>query len=113
MYFSTPEKLECLASGRRLPGDLTENVLLHETDFSYTFTIAGEDLAFKDRHLMRYRPEQGEDVLRIQIDEGIKTMIFESDSKGKFDADRPLAVSHDRLGNDVHELIVTDLRANQ
>jgi len=57
MAFSTPEKLACYSSGRRLPTDLTQDVLLHETDFSFSFTIVGADLAFMNQHIIKYRPE--------------------------------------------------------
>ena len=54
MPFSTPEKLECYSSGRRLPNKLTQDILLHETDFSFTFSIVGEDLAFINQHVITY-----------------------------------------------------------
>lgn len=57
MPFSTPEKLECYTAGRRLPENLTQNVLLHETDFEFTFSIFGEDLAFVNDHIIKYQPE--------------------------------------------------------
>ena len=46
MPFSSPEKVECYAHGRRLPTTLTHDVLRHETDFAFTFSVFGEDLAF-------------------------------------------------------------------
>jgi len=54
MAFSTPEKLECYAAGRKLPSSLNDGVLLHETDFSFTFSVAGEDLAFYSKQNIRY-----------------------------------------------------------
>ena len=101
LAYSTPEKLECLASGRKLPAELTENILLHETDFSFTFTIPGEDLAYTKQHVIKYRPEQGEDVLRIQIDEDIKIKLYPYDGKTFDESKPPIASSHDKLGNNV------------
>mmetsp|Transcript_26958 Transcript_26958/g.33486 ORF Transcript_26958/g.33486 Transcript_26958/m.33486 type:complete len:142 (+) Transcript_26958:329-754(+) len=49
-------------------------------------------------------------MLRIQIDEGIVVKLYK---KADFEHDRegsvPLAVSHDRLGNNVHEMVAADL----
>ena len=65
MPFSTPEKMECYAHGRRLPDDLTKDVLAQETDFEFTFAIFGQDMAFINEHQITYTPEMGEDLLRI------------------------------------------------
>jgi hypothetical protein len=65
MPFTSPEKLNCYAHGRRLPTNLTQDVLLHETDFEFKFAIFGADLAFINDHLITYQPEQGEDILRV------------------------------------------------
>ena len=110
MAFKSPEQLECLASGRRLPHELTENILLHETDFSFTFTVPGEDLAFYNKHIIKYKPEKGEDLLRIQIDQDIKIKMFKS-TKGETydDSSNAVAVSHDRMGNNIQELIAENL----
>ena len=114
MAFKTPEQLECLVSGRRLPHELTENILIHETDFSFTFTIPGQDLAFYNRHIIMYRPEQGEDLLRIQIDQDIKIKMFKA-AKGETydDSENAVAISHDRMGNNIQELIAENLDHKQ
>ena len=110
MAFSTPEKMECFAQGRRLPDNLTQDVLLHETDFSYSFSIFGEDLAFINQHVIRYQPEEGEDLLRIQVDHGIKVYLFHAqDYDHDSDSAHPIALSHDRLGNNLHELVAEHL----
>jgi hypothetical protein len=57
MPFSTPEKLECYAHGRRLPATLTHDVLRHETDFAFTFAVYGEDLAFVNEQAIVYHPD--------------------------------------------------------
>ena len=46
MSYTSPEKLDCYSRGRKLPENLTQDILLQETDFSFTFAIAGQDLAF-------------------------------------------------------------------
>jgi len=110
MPFSSPEKLNCYAHGRKLPNNLTQDVLLHETDFEFTFSTFGADLAFIKDHLITYQPEQGEDILRVKIDNGVRAKLYVKD---EFLADRenakPLATSHDKLGNNVHELVARDL----
>lgn len=110
MPFSTPEKLYCYAEGRRLPQVLTQDVLLHETDFEFKFTIYGPDLAYINDHKITYNPEDGEDILRIQIDNDVKVKLYK---KSEFDRDsqsaHPVAVSHDKLGNNVHEMVARDL----
>ena len=54
MPFSSPEKLECYGHGRHLPDNLTQDVLLHETDFEFNFAIFGGDLAFIKAHQITY-----------------------------------------------------------
>jgi len=63
--YSSPEKMECYARGRRLPDILTQDVLLQEVDFSFTFSVFGQDMAYINRHEITYQPEEGEDLLRI------------------------------------------------
>lgn len=65
MPYSSLSKIDCYSRGRRLPEDLTQDVLRHETDFSFTFTIFGQDMAFINDHVIKYTPEEGEDILRI------------------------------------------------
>lgn len=57
--------MECYSRGRMLPDDLTQDVLQQETDFSFTFTIFGQDMAFINEKVITYQPEEGEDILRI------------------------------------------------
>ena len=110
MAYSAPEKLECFSQGRRLPDNLTQDVLLHETDFSFIFSVFGEDLAFIHNHVIRYQPEEGEDLLRVEINEGIKVYLFRAaDYDRDSDGAEPIAIPHDRLGNNVHELVAHDL----
>ena len=103
--------MECLVSGRRLPTELTENILLHETDFSFSFTVPGESLAFINKQIIKYKPEQGEDLIRIQIDQDIKIKMFEWDKDARsYDDDATaIAISHDRMGNNIQELVAEDL----
>lgn len=114
MPYSSEEKFECMLQGRRLPDNLTQGVLLHETDFSFTFTIYGADMAFINDHQIKYQPEQGEDIIRIQVDEGVQVKLYlESDFKRDQDTAQPLAISHDKLGNNMHELVASDLSSSK
>ena len=63
--------------------------------------------------MIKYRPEQGEDVLRIQIDEGIKIKLYPFNGSGSFDESiPPIASSHDKLGNNVQELVSERLKSD-
>jgi len=103
--------MECYSRGRRLPDNLTQDVLQQETDFSFTFTVFGQDMSFINDHLITYQPEEGEDVLRIQIDEGIHIQLYK---KADFEFDReeaaPIFISHDRLRNNLHEMVAENLK---
>ena len=111
MPYSTPEKLFCYAEGRRLPRVLTQDVLLHETDFEFIFTVYGPDLAYINDHKIEYSPEEGEDILRVQLNNDIRAKLFlKSDLEKDPQSAKPVAVSHNKLGNDVHELAARDLK---
>ena len=84
--------------------------MLQETDFAFVFSIYGQDLAFLNEHQIRYHPEQGEDILRIQIDQGIILHFYEMDDFLRDrDAALPVAVSHSKLGHGVSELVAKGL----
>jgi len=103
MPYSSPAKMQCYSHGRRLPESLTQDILLQETDFSFTFSIFGQDMAFINDHVIKYSPEEGEDMLRIQIDEGILIRLYrlKEFERDHGESATPIAVSHDRLGNNV------------
>ena len=113
MPFSTPEKVECYARGRRLPATLTHDVLRHETDFAFTFAVFGEDLAFVNEHAIVYHPEAGEDVLKLVVDEGVRVKLYHEEAFEEDPDSQPIAVSHGRLGNNVGELVARGLKANE
>lgn len=65
---------------------------------------------FINTHVIKYRPEQGEDLLRISIDENVHTRLYKlSDFENNRDTASVLAMSHDKLGSDVSEMVATDL----
>lgn len=111
MPFSSPEKMDCYSHGRRLPDSLTQDILKQETDFSFVFSIFGQDMAFINDHVIRYKPEEGEDMLRIAIDEGIMLRMYrlKEFERDHGESATPIAVSHDRLGNNVQEMIADGL----
>ena len=111
MPFSSPEKMTCYSHGRRLPDSLTQDILKQETDFSFVFSIFGQDMAFINDHVIKYKPEEGEDMLRIAIDEGITIRMyrFKEFERDHGESATPIAVSHDRLGNNVQEMIADGL----
>jgi len=71
--YITPPKLLCLASNRQLPEDLTKDV--YSKDFLLKFSLP-DDSAFTKTKEISYRPDPFMDMLRIQIDEGIKVKIY-------------------------------------
>ena len=93
---------------------MTQDVLQHELDFSFTFSVYGADLAFIDHHMIKYVPEHGEDLLRLQIDKGNHIKIFDkADLDHDWESAQPLAISHDRLGNNIHEVVAKDLKTDR
>ena len=65
---------------------------------------------------MRYKPEEGEDILRLQIDEGIKLMMYDAieyERVDDVDDIKPLYQSHEKLGNNLQELIAKKLKAGK
>lgn len=71
--FTTPQKLLCMASNRQLPENLTKDV--YSNDFEIKFAIPDE-AAFASTHSIAYRPAADMDILRVQIDTGIRLRLF-------------------------------------
>jgi hypothetical protein len=103
--FTTPEKLLCMASNRQLPDDLTKDV--YSNDFAIKFAVP-DDAAFVNTHSIAYHPASDMDILRIQIDEGIKLRVYK-----KSDMAKALATSHNKLGENIHELVAQGLSSAQ
>ena len=114
MPYSSLEKYECYGMGRRLPDNLTSGVLVQETDFAFSFAIFGGDMAFINDHVVKYQPEAGDDMLRIQIDAGVHAKLYlAKDFERDRESAQPLAISHDKLGNGVHEMVASGLSPKQ
>ena len=93
-----------MASNRQLPDNLTKDV--YSNDFEIKFAIPDE-AAFASTHSIAYRPATDMDVLRVQIDEGIKMRLY-----AKSDMNNAVATSHNKLGENIHELIAKSLSSS-
>ena len=62
---------------------------------------------------MYYTPEEGEDILRLEIDENIRLLLYREDDLDKMDLEdaKPIGQSHNKLGNNINELVARNLRA--
>ena len=112
--FISPEKFQCMSGGRKLPDNLTQDVFSQQNDFELKFTFTGIDLSFKQNHQIWYSPESNEDILRVKIDNGIQIRLYNAkDVENSTQNIPPLASSHDRLGNNVHELAIANLNTDR
>lgn len=94
-----------MASNRQLPEDLTKDV--YSNDFALKFALP-DTAAFASTHEIVYHPATDMDILRVQIDEGIRLRIFR-----KTDMNNAIATSHNKLGENIHELVAKDLSSSQ
>ena len=90
-----------------MPNDLTKDV--YSNDYMVKIAIPDES-AFQKKDYISYRPSDGMDILRIQIDEGIKVKLYKkTELTNNEETAVPIFSSHNKLGENIHELVAKDL----
>ena len=104
-YITAPTLL-CAASNRQLPADLTRDVFSH--DFMLKFSLP-ENTAFTKTQEISYTADPDMDMLRIQIDEGIKVKLYKKTQFDTPETSVAISNSHNKLGENIHELVAKGL----
>ena len=72
---------------------MTRFDLLHQTDFEFKFALPSQLLYTNMKHIIKYMPEEGEDILRLKVDNNIRILLFKEDdvtSASSLDDVKPL-----------------------